>query len=107
MAEIRNVSGLTVDAINREVNNGARFVIFHYCFSIIFMTFKRGSDVYLIREGESTLDYSIGWSLITLFFGWWGIPWGPIFSIEALYKNIIGGEDVTREVLHSINMTST
>ncbi len=103
MAEIKNIDGLTIDDINRELSNGAKFVIFQYCFSILVMTFKRGSDIYFIKAGETTLKHSIGFSLITLIFGWWGIPWGPIYSIGALYSNIAGGKDITRDVLNSMN----
>jgi hypothetical protein len=29
---------------------------------------------------------------ITWLLGWWGIPWGPIFSAHAILSNLIGGE---------------
>ena len=103
MAEIKNIEGLSVDELNRELSNGAKFVVFQYCFSILIMTFKQGTDVYFIKAGESTAKHSIGFTLITLLFGWWGIPWGPIHSIGALYSNFSGGKDVTQEVLNSIN----
>ena len=103
MAEIKNIEGLSVDDINRELSNGAKFVVFQYCFSIIIMTFKRGSDIYFIKPGESTISHSIGYTLITLFFGWWGIPWGPVYSIGALYSNLKGGKNITQEVLNSMN----
>ncbi|WP_018343376.1 hypothetical protein [Cytophaga aurantiaca] len=103
MAAIKNVEGLTNNDINRELARGAKFVVFQYCFSIIVMTFKHSSDVYFIKAGESTTRHSIFHTLSTLVFGWWGIPWGPIYSIGALYTNLTGGKDVTNEVLSSIN----
>jgi hypothetical protein len=36
--------------------------------------------------------------LPSLVAGWWGIPWGPTFTIGALYNNLRGGKDVTAEV---------
>jgi hypothetical protein len=106
MAEIKNIEGLSVDDINRELSNGAKFVVFQYCFSILVMTFKRGSDIYFIKAGESTINHSIGFTLITLIFGWWGIPWGPIYSIGALYSNLTGGKDMTQEVLNLMNSSN-
>ena len=106
MAEIKNIHGLSVDEINRELSNGAKFVVFQYCFSFIVMTFKNRSDTYFIKAGESTIKYSIGFTLITFFFGWWGIPWGPIYSIGALFVNLTGGKDITQEVLDSISAES-
>jgi hypothetical protein len=29
---------------------------------------------------------------ITWILGWWGIPWGPIYSVHAILSNIVGGE---------------
>ncbi|MGI9244368.1 MAG: hypothetical protein ACR2RV_26450 [Verrucomicrobiales bacterium] len=31
-------------------------------------------------------------SLWTLMFGWWGIPWGPLRTVQALLTNFSGGE---------------
>ena len=103
MITIKNIEGLSVDDINNELSKGAKFVVFEYCYSIIIMTFKRGSDIYFVKAGESTIKHSIGYTLITLLFGWWGIPWGPIYSIGALYSNLSGGKDVTQEVIDSLN----
>ena len=103
MAKIINMEGLTAEEIKREIQNGARFVMFQYCISIIILTFKRPSDIYFIRANESVLKPSISFTLLSLFFGWWGIPWGPIYTIGSLHTNFSGGKDVTAEVLHSIN----
>jgi hypothetical protein len=27
--------------------------------------------------------------------GWWGIPFGPVFTIQSLWRNLNGGIDVT------------
>ena len=103
MAKLKKIEGLSVNDINREASNGAKFVYFQYCFSIIVMTFKRGSDIYFIRPGESTFKYSIKYTLLTLLFGWWGIPWGPIYSIGAIFTNLKGGENITSDVIGSLN----
>jgi len=103
MAQIKNIQGVTVDELNREIERGGKFVIFQYCFSIILMTFRRGSDVYFIRAGESTLKYSIGFTLLAFFFGWWGIPWGPIYTIGSIFTNLTGGKDVTQDIIDSFN----
>lgn len=103
MAEIKNIEGLTANDINKELSNGAKFVVFQYCVSILIMTFKRGTDIYFIKAGESTTSHSIGYTLLTLTLGWWGFPWGPIYSIGALHTNLTGGKDVTQEVLNSMN----
>lgn len=103
MAGIKNLNGLTAEQVSLELSNGARFVVFQYCISIVVMTFKRGSDVYFIRADESTAKHSVGFTLLTFILGWWGIPWGPIYTVGSLYTNISGGKDVTQEVLASLN----
>ena len=94
---------MSVDELNRELERGGKFVVFQYCFSIIVMTFKRGSDIYFIRAGESTFKYSIGYTLLTFIVGWWGIPWGPIYTIGSIFTNLTGGKNITAEVVDSFN----
>lgn len=103
MAQLKNVAGLTTDELNRELQSGGRFVLFQYCISVLIMTFRRGSAIYFIRAGESTAKYSWQYTLLTLLLGWWGIPWGPIYSIGSLHTNLTGGKDVTQQVLASLN----
>ena len=82
-----------------ELRRGGRFVIYQYCISILIMTFKRPSDIYFLRAGESGVGKGIGYTLISLLFGWWGFPFGPIYTIQAVVKNFSVGVDVTFDVL--------
>src|SRR5579862_2412158 len=102
---IVGAENMTAAELTAELDRGARFVIFQYCVSLLVVTFKRPSDIYFIRSGESTFGKSIGFTLITLLAGWWGIPWGPIYSLVALGTNLSGGEDVTERVASSLNLS--
>lgn len=31
-------------------------------------------------------------SAVTWLLGWWGFPWGPIYSVQALATNMVGGK---------------
>jgi hypothetical protein len=62
----------------------------------------RGSSIYFIRAGHSAAGKALGYSLISLLFGWWGIPWGPIWTIATIVTNCRGGRDVTGELLASM-----
>jgi hypothetical protein len=86
----------------RELDRGGKFVVFQYTISIVIMTFKRSSSIRFVKAGEGTFAASLPYTLLTLFLGWWGIPWGPIYSIAALFSNLSGGKDVTSEVLGSL-----
>ena len=61
------------------------------------MTFKRPTGVYFIRAGESAAMKALPRTLLTLVMGWWGIPWGFIYTPMALFTNLSGGKDVTQQ----------
>ncbi len=99
--KIHGIEGMTGDQINFELQRGGRFVIFQYAISILVLSFRRPSSVYFIRAGEGTISKSIGFTLLTLLADWWGIPFGPIFTVQALLTNCRGGKDVTRQIAGS------
>lgn len=107
MPQIKNIEGLTAREINEELQQGAKFVVYQYCLSFVVITLRRSSNIYFIRSGASGAKHSVGFTLLTFLLGWWGIPWGPIYSIGALYTNFSGGKDVTSEVLRAINQAAT
>jgi hypothetical protein len=43
------------------------------------------------------------YTLISLVLGWWGIPWGLIFTPAAIFTNLCGGKDVTQDVLATVD----
>ncbi len=89
--------------LQQELQRGAKFVTYQYCVSILILTFKRFSNIYLVRAAESRVTKGLGFSLLSFFLGWWGIPWGPIYTVQALWVNFNGGKDVTNEVLASLS----
>ena len=97
--EIKNIDGLRVSQIRDMVQQGGKFVVFPYTVSFILVTLRRSSDIYFIKAGENTIKYSYGFVLLNLIIGWWGIPWGPIYTIGAAYHHIIGGKNLTQEVM--------
>jgi hypothetical protein len=90
---------MTLADLNLELQKGGKFVVYMYCISVILLTFKRSSDVYFIRAGENAWVKGLGYTLLSLVAGWWGIPWGPVFTIQALWTNLSGGKDVTQEIV--------
>lgn len=101
--KIIGIDHMVPEQLNHELQNGARFVVFEYCVSIILMTFKRPTNIYFVKNGESTAGKSVGYTFVTLLVGWWGIPWGPIHTIGALITNLRGGRDVTGQVVAALN----
>ena len=96
---ISGMEGLSDQEVHAQLANGARFVMFSYTVSVLVMTFKRNSPIFFIRPGEGTFAKALPYTLISLFFGWWGIPWGFIYTPMSLATNLGGGKDVTAQLL--------
>ena len=101
--KIKNIDGLSANDLQQQVTDGGRFVYFAYTISLIIITFRDVSGVYLIRSGESTVGKSFLFTIVSFLIGWWGIPWGPKYTMQALRTNLRGGKDVTSEVMDVIN----
>ncbi len=99
---IIGLEGIDGEDLSTELRNGARFVIFEYCISLLLITFKRPSNIHFVRSGESAVVKGLGFTMISLFLGWWGIPWGPIYTIGSFINNFRGGRDVTPDVVASL-----
>jgi hypothetical protein len=100
---IVGLGNMSVDELNFELQRGAKFVVYYYCISLLVITFRRGSDIHFIRSGESRISKGWPWTLLTIGLGWWGIPFGPIFSIQSLFVNLRGGKDVTEEIVSKLS----
>jgi hypothetical protein len=96
---IRGAENMSSDQLNFELQRGGRIVRYLSCISIVIMTFKR-SEVYLIKAGESSKSKGFLFALLSFVAGWWGIPWGPIYTIQSIICDLKGGEDVTSQVWH-------
>ncbi len=96
---ILGIENMTGPDLANELDRGGRFVIYEYAVSLLVVSFKRGSNIHFIRGGKSRVPAGLGCCAVSLLFGWWGIPWGPIYTIGSFITNLRGGKDVTNEVL--------
>ena len=103
MKKIVGAEGMTATEINMELQKGGKFVVNQYCVSVLILTFRRSSDIYFIRADENAVTRGIVFTLLSLVAGWWGIPWGPIWTITTVITNLRGGKDVTAQVVASLN----
>lgn len=104
-SKINNIEGLSPAQIRQLVKDGGEFVVYKYCISIIVMSFNRNSEIYFIHPDKNSTSIGIKFFFISIFFGWWGIPWGPIYTIGGIYNVLTGGTDLTHEVMSHINQT--
>ena len=95
MTRIVGIDGMTVQQVQDAVAGGGRFVVYQYCFSVLVMSFKRSSDIHFLRPGESAARKGASYTATSLLAGWWGIPWGPIYTLQVTYRNLRGGHRQT------------
>jgi hypothetical protein len=100
--KIVGLAGMDGHQLADELQRGAKFVVYQYCVSALVVTFKRPSDIYFLRAGESAVGKGLPFTALSLVLGWWGIPWGPIHTIGSVVTNFQGGKIVTQEVLATL-----
>jgi hypothetical protein len=104
--KIKGLENISTDQVNHYLQQGAKFVIFQYCISVFILTFRRSSSVFFIRAGESSVGKSLPFTLISLLLGWWGLPWGPIYTLSSTVTNLRGGKNITKDVIAAVNYSA-
>ena len=99
---IKNIDGLSAADLQQEVAEGGKFIYYPFTISLIVVTFKRTSGVYLVRGKENAVTRGLPFTLLSFFFGWWGFPFGPKYTLESIRANLKGGKDVTEEVMATV-----
>jgi hypothetical protein len=88
---------LTREQVEATLVAGGRLVFYEYCISFIVLTMRCPSAIYLLRPGEMGLWRGLPYALVSLFFGWWGLPMGLVYTPLTLMTDLSGGRDVTDE----------
>lgn len=103
-AEPANQPRHSIDAVTCSscgaVTAQPRYVIFWYVIGLIFATTRR--TIQGVFCPSCAPKKAAQASAITWLLGWWGIPWGPILTIGALYRNLLNGTqpaDANGEIL--------
>ena len=99
---LKNTQHIAFEDLEQAIVNGARFVTYQYTISLLAITLLRLTPVYYIPPGVKAGAYRRRANGLSLLFGWWGLPWGPMRTIQGLITNGKGGIDVTRDVMANI-----
>jgi len=67
-----------------------RLSLMYYTMSFLVITQRRGASGIWCERCRAI--EAVKWSLLTGIAGWWGFPWGPIYTIQALIVNALGGK---------------
>lgn len=103
--KIKGIEGMTMDDLTQEIYAGGKIVTFSYTISLIVVSIKKSTDAYFISKDENYFFKSLPFTILSLVFGWWGIPWGPIYTISSLIKNLSGGKDISYDVLNELKQS--
>jgi len=95
---ILGIDDLTTEELEAELASGGRLVFFEYCISFVFFTLRHSSPVYFLRRDQWGWSRGLPYTLISLLVGWWGLPWGIVYTPLTVLANLAGGRDITAEV---------
>jgi len=89
-----------------KIDETIRVTVFQYVISILILSFKRGGGAGILCS-ECRTRRAIGYTLLSILFGPWGLPWGILWTIEAIIVNLSGGKqpaDVNGPLLRSMGI---
>ena len=70
--------------------------------SFLLVSFKIPSRFYVVDQDATGIAAAI-FSSVSLLLGWWGLPWGPVYTVQALWTNLKGGvKQTVSELLHPV-----
>jgi hypothetical protein len=86
--ETMGVAHVTGHVINKD----ARLRRYTTTISFLLVSVRLQSRLFLPSERSAPM--AIACTLGSLLFGWWGLPWGPIWTIQSIVSNLRGGAAV-------------
>lgn len=67
-----------------------RLTRYQLAVSFLIVSFKFPTRIYVV--GHHTTGFIAAMcTVVSLALGWWGIPWGPIYTVQVVSRNLRGG----------------
>jgi TPR repeat protein len=73
-----------------RVDPTLRVAVFTWVVSLLVVTYRRGWAKILCARCRT--KYALLFDLQNFFMGWWGIPFGLLWTLQALWHNSLGGQ---------------
>lgn len=99
LLHLRGTRPLFAEELRTRLAAGARCVRFEFCFSLLLVTVRRQTPVYLTNSWQERYLRGLWFSFLALLLGPWGVPWGLLWAPWAVWVNATGGADCTHAVL--------
>ena len=94
---ILGISGFSRQELAEQLGAGGRLVFYEWCISFLIFTLRHSSPVYFLRPGQWAWAHGLPYSLVSAVLGWWGVPWGVVYTPLTIIANSLGGRDITAE----------
>ncbi len=97
----RNAAGIRGGGADRDgvlVTPETRLRQYTYVISLIVLAVRVPSRLRVLEHDEQALGAAVACSLISFVLGWWSLS-GLIWTPQAIYKNLRGGNTLTVESL--------
>jgi hypothetical protein len=78
-----------------KVSAQPRVVVYRSVRSFLLVTLRK--PVTGVFCSECAQKRALKASATTWLLGWWGLPWGPVYSVQALLENMFGGSQPALE----------
>jgi len=95
---IEGIDNLTAAELQAGLAAGGRFVFYEYCISVLILTLRRPTSIRYLGPRDYGVLRGLPYVLVSLLLGWWGLPWGIIYTPVTIFTNLCGGHDVTDQV---------
>src|SRR5438445_5052130 len=87
---IQGIDRLSPAELSEALHEGGRFVFFEYCISCVVFTLRRPTGIVFLPPHDWGWVRGLPYTLLTLCLGWWGLPWGVIYTPLTLVTNLAG-----------------
>lgn len=79
-----------------EITPSSEMVSYTYVISLLVITFRRNTRYYFLEaEKKDAMLSKVLCILCNLTLGWWGIPWGPIWTVKETICNLCNTKKAT------------
>jgi hypothetical protein len=79
--------------LTKQQQNGYSYYRFSYVISLLVVTLRRHSKSVLLKDSDrmARIIKSLPYIALSFFLGWWGFPWGFIYTPWSIIENLGGG----------------
>lgn len=79
-----------------EITPSTQLVSYTYVISLLVVTLRRHTRYYFMEaEKSKALGAKFLCIACNLILGWWGIPWGPIWTIKETICNLANTQTIS------------